>query len=253
LETSYEDCITAQVGRMYINTYKPLEKFKMKRLFIFNFVTALTLALTACAGGTSGATNSEPDDVQTQGTFEPLFSDNDQIPVNQLVLGTMQLESADLAISRDQATDLLPLWKAYQSLIQSDTAAQAEVEAVLRQIKTTMTADQLEFIRSMEVSPDEIQAAMQEANQESGTDRSTSGGGFNRPEGFEPGGGPGFAPDGGMGGGPGFGPEGDRNPEQMATLQAERGGSDGFQNRAGAFFVAPLIEMLGTIVDGTVS
>lgn len=225
----------------------------MKRILLFNCAAAMIFALAACAGETAQITEVETGGSQDRSELQTrLSADEKYIPLNQLVIGSMRLEGPNLAVSSEQASELLPLWKAYRSLTQSDTAAQAEIDALIRQIQASMSTDQLEFIQSLEVSPEEIQAMTQDTNQAAGVARNSSGGEFNPREGFEPGGDPGFAPGegNGEGGGPGFGRSADLNPEQLATMQTAREGNDGFQNRAGALLLDPLIEMLESIGAG---
>ena len=68
--------------------------------------------------------------------------------------------------------------------------------------------------------------------------------GGDRPEGgFQGGEGPGGGFQGGEGlGGQGFGQ--DLDPEQLATLQAERGDRSNFRNQASLFLIDPLIQYL---------
>ncbi len=173
------------------------------------------------------------------------------LPVQtQLILGTLQLETTDLAVDSLQASELVPLWKALRSLTSSDTAAEAEIEALINQIQDTMTAEQIEAIEAMDLSPDELQTIIQDLGLT-----------FGPPEGFEgigegdfqfrPGAGD-FASGGGgggpFGGGrqPGANPgggEGDIDREAAATARAEAG-ITGFSSRAGGFLMEPLIELL---------
>jgi hypothetical protein len=46
-------------------------------------------------------------------------------------MGTLQLEGTEFAVTVQQSSELLILWKAYRSLIESDTAAQEELQALL--------------------------------------------------------------------------------------------------------------------------
>ena len=125
----------------------------------------------------------------------------------ELVLGSIKLEETDLAIDVDQTQELIPLWQAYAALSQSDITAQAELDAVLKQIMNTMTAEQMELINSWELSAQDMQSLMNEYGIEIGRGNGDgTGQDFNpedRPEGFEPGqgmgGGQGLRPGGGMG------------------------------------------------------
>jgi hypothetical protein len=185
-------------------------------------------------------------------------------------LGTLQLEGTDLAVTNKQASSLAPLWKAMRSLSGSDTAAEAEIEAVLDQIQRSMSTDQLEAIAAMELIQEDLFTAIQEMGIQqlapgaegrfsgSGTGDFIAGG----PEGGPPGDGaagggaifigPGEGPPGG--GGPGsftggqFTEEFTSNldPDQIATFEAQRESGGGPGARIAPFLLDPLIELLET-------
>ena len=191
------------------------------------------------------------------------------LPANvQLILGTLQLEATDLAVTTKQASSLAPLWKAMRSLGASDTAAEAEIEAVLDQIQESMTREQLEAIAAMELNQEDLFTAVQEIGLQpfdpgaegrfagSGSGDFIAGG----PEGGPPGGseagggaifiGPaGGPPGGGAAGGFSGGqlPEGftsNLDPDQIATLEAQRESGGGPGARIAPFLLDPLIELL---------
>lgn len=224
-------------------------------------LSALVLFAAACSSGAieSGEPVAEEsqagegaaegaDASQTRGRI----GDGETPVLTQLMLGTLQLESTNLAVNSAQAAELAPLWKALRSLTTSDTAAQAEIEALLEQIQEVMSADQIEAISTFEITPDEMQAIFQDLGIEFGPPEGFEG--FDG-EGFNPdqfrqqfgGGGPGGGqgPGGQFGGGPGGfqAGEGDFDPEAFATQRAERG-IEGFGGRAGTFLFEPLIELL---------
>ncbi|MFA9403805.1 MAG: hypothetical protein ACERKX_06070 [Anaerolineales bacterium] len=168
-------------------------------------------------------------------------------PLPQVALipiGTMMLEDTEFAVSADQAAELLPLWKMYRSLVESDTAASLEIDAVLGQIENAMTVDQLQAISEMELTPENMQDMMEELGLAPEGTRNDDGitEGFTRPGGGI-GGGPGG---GGPGGGSGGNFGGDLTQEQIATLQAQREEFGGGQNRFSVAFVEALIELLET-------
>ena len=188
------------------------------------------------------------------------------LPVQtQLIVGTLQLEESETAVTREQAAELIPLWKAVRSLSSSDTAAQAELEALTDQVQETMTAEQLQAIAAMQLTQEDLFGVMQELGigpggaaegdqvfqfgGEGPGDGPASGGraaGGGPPEGFVFEGRP---PEGFQGGGPGGGGQvfvQDLDPDQVATLQAERGGQAPGGGRAGLFLIEPLLEMLET-------
>ncbi len=77
---------------------------------------------------------------------------------NQLLLGTMQLEGTEQAITPEQATTLLPLWRA----MQGGVTAQTEVNALLKQIEGAMTQEQLQAIAAMQLTQEDLRAWMEE-------------------------------------------------------------------------------------------
>jgi hypothetical protein len=182
----------------------------------------------------------------------------------QLVLGTFKLEGTDLAVDSEQAAVLLPLWKAYSSLLQSDTAAEAEVDAVFEQIQSNMTQDQMEFIAALGMTQGDVTALVEELGlqiENPRPDDDTGDGPEGRPfagqEGAQLGSGPGDGSDGSSFGGQspegtppgemsdGQGSRPDQNPEEMATLQAGRGDAGGRGgDRMTLLLIDTLIELL---------
>jgi hypothetical protein len=182
----------------------------------------------------------------------------DALPIpSQLALGSLKLEETDLAIDETQAAGLVPLWQAYQSLSTSDKAAEAEINAVLKQIQGAMTAEQIEAIVAMALTSEDVDTYMQEmAGQFGGRGLFVSrgegddsgegeprggfgGGGF--PGGGIPGGG---SPGGGiLGGGiPGEGFASGADAEARATRIAEMGGDT--EDMMSAFMDQALINTL---------
>ena len=155
-----------------------------------------------------------------------------------------------------EATDLLPLWQVYSSLITSETAAQEEKDALAQQIQETMTSDQINNINSMNLTQRDIFSSMQELGlftQQVNANATPSANGNN----FGPGGGfpggPEFFGGGGNGtnrnngggtnrngGGNGFGGNGVQlSPQQIATAQARRNANGGGSNSNR--FLTPLV------------
>jgi hypothetical protein len=212
-----------------------MENHMKKTILLLTFLLLL-FGLTACKSESTAETV-----VASGAASDRTFA----MPVSmQLMMGTVKLDETDYAIDAQQASELLPLWKALRSLSESDTAAQAEVDALIAQIQETMTPEQMQAITDMgltmqdfasvaetlgieaagfggrfgDITP-EMQATM-EAMRSSG-EFPGSGGGFGG--GDFPGGGPG----GGQGPAGGFGGGAEMDPSARATAIAERGGAQG--------------------------
>lgn len=212
----------------------------MKRKVVILLLGLLiVLALAACGqdAGQSTSSASGGDAAEKNGAEEEQVEtivaqisddfDNALSPMGQLALGTLRLEDSELAISEQQAAELLPLWQAMQSLSNSETTAQVELDAVVKQIQGAMTAEQVATIAAMQLTEDSLTEMM-----DSGDLGSRGFGGRNAavegedgftfpPGGFEggfgpPGGGPGGGP-GGFGGG--FG--GQLSEDDIATRRAQ--------------------------------
>jgi hypothetical protein len=203
-----------------------------KKIMYLIIVLLLSLTLAAC-GCSAEASKNEGADSNSEA------SDNQEVPqYMELILGTVLLEETEHAVDTVQAAELLPLWKVLGSLSNSDTGAQAEVDAVIASIEDAMTSEQIAAMEGMELTmtdtaevmeilgveadfggrfgemDPEMQATM-EAMRESGE---------GPPEGFGPGQGPG----GGMGrDGQGIGGNPGMDPEMMETAMAERSGALG--------------------------
>lgn len=228
---------------------------EMNKTILLSAAVLLMASLAAC-GSTGGATS------EGGGGLTDSYEGALSVP-EQLILGTLKLEETEYAVSSDQAAELLFLWQAYLSMIQSDTAAEAEIDALIDQIQETMTADQIAAIAAMELTQDHVATLVQEmgiigpggATPEGATGNSSGESfiieGRGLPEGGAPPGGQfqGGGPSGGqMPGGAvvmGEGAGQNLSQDQIATLQAERGTGGGRANRPGMFLLNPLLQFLG--------
>ena len=113
------------------------------------------------------------------------FADNALPPASQLLLGTFLLEDAEFAVDADLAPYLVPYWKLYKSLLESDTTAPEELEALIAEIQEVMNVDQVNYIASLELTQEDLTTYMNE----SGIMENM------RPEGAEEGDGTGTRPD----------------------------------------------------------
>ncbi|MCD6424900.1 MAG: hypothetical protein J7L35_05300 [Anaerolineales bacterium] len=183
----------------------------MKKLGLLFVVFML---LTAC--GTANTVVDEVDitgeqRVELQGDYENALS-----PALQLVVGTLMLEETDLALDAEMATTLIPYWKLYISLTESDSTAPEEFIALINDIEGLMTTDQINYIVGLELTQESMFTIIDELGimEDLRSEGSGDGTGANRPEGMPAGTGPG----GGQGR---SGAEG-VDPELMATMQASR-------------------------------
>jgi hypothetical protein len=234
----------------------------MKRFLFGITLFALVFTLAACAKKTS-----------TQGTTDTSPSLSAEA---ELVVGTFKLEGTDQAITAEQAKTLLPLWQTLQSLSTSSTSATEEINALVDQIKSAMTTQQVDKITALKLTPQDMMTVMADAGLNfirgaSGTPNATPGADQQFVMGAGPadgGGGPSFNNNGGgttrgsggpsgsmpsgggappSGGANGFVIQGDPNgangaPGMQGTPQAVRG--NGFDSQVPAPLLNALIELL---------
>ncbi|MHB0857963.1 MAG: hypothetical protein ACYC5M_10390 [Anaerolineae bacterium] len=218
----------------------------MTRRLHLILVLVVALALAACSKSATATTLSTgAAAAEGEGNTLPVLT--------QLLIGTFQLEDTDQAVNAEQAAELLPLWKAYRSLSQNTSSSQAELEALVQQIRDAMRPTQLAQIEALELGREDLMALMEErgiearaAGEASGADsqattRRTQGG-----MALGGGGGGGVMIQGGPPAGVmGVMPEGAQamSAEQIATLSAQRSAGGGGYGVPNALYVA-LIELL---------
>ena len=225
----------------------------MKKTILSLTLLGIILVLAACDGAASEATaeitNGDAANRELQFTMPTEMV---------LMLGTVKLDETDLAVDSEQASALLPLWKALRSLSDSDTVAQTELDAVVSQIEDTMTPEQIDAIEAMDLSMQDVAGVMEAL----GIEGESFGGGFGeitpemqetmeamRESGEFPGPGGGMGLGGGMGPGGGQGPGGgfggaEMDPNARATAIAERGGTRGARAGINSFLLDAIIEFL---------
>jgi hypothetical protein len=175
---------------------------RMKKTFLVLTVLAILSVMIACTKTTAAT--------ETAGTTATLSGQA------ELLVGTFKLEDTDLAVTADQARQLLPLWQTLQALSISSTAATEEINAVVNQIKSTMTTQQIARITELNLTQQDIMTVMRDAGvAQNNTGASTtpmamgnfpSGGA--QGGGGMPSGGQGGMPSGGMPSGGGAAPSG---------------------------------------------
>jgi|GEM_PF-1893911 len=207
------------------------------------------LLLSACSSSstdTAGSESlSEPGQVEVSLDGDKVKLTNDyaddavSIPT-QLVVGSLLLEETELALDAEMAEKLLPYWKMYKVLAESDTKAPEEMDAVIDQIQEIMTADQVNYIAEMQITQETMLTLVSDLgiNEKIILEGMKGGGtGDDRPEGFVP------------GSGGGAGKDVNINPELMATKQAAReNAGDGMMSR----MIIPLVDELISLLEGKI-
>lgn len=125
---------------------------KKKALLLVILVLLASLLCVGCAKTGS----SDP-----SGSGSGTSSDSSLSQVNTLLVGTLKLDGTAQAVTKEQASSLLTLWQAYQSLSSSQTAAQAEVDGLLKQIESAMTAEQMQAITAMNLTTNDMMTLLQ--------------------------------------------------------------------------------------------
>ena len=124
----------------------------MKKTIFALIILAMLTVLVACSKTTTTQTQNG-----TGGVSAPLST------ATQLVVGTFKLEDTDLAVTSAQARQLLPLWQTLKALSGSNTAADEEINAVVDQIKSSMTSQQMAKITAMKLTLSDIMSLMSQA------------------------------------------------------------------------------------------
>ena len=143
----------------------------MKNKLLLTTIASLiiVLALSACGGSADLTSNTEENNESSpvesssndasQAESSPgIRADfQDALPISsQLGFGTLLLEDSEYAVDSSQAAELLPLWKAARSLSESETVAEAELQAVFNQIQDTMTSEQISTIADLQLTGEEM-------------------------------------------------------------------------------------------------
>ncbi|MFZ5821496.1 MAG: hypothetical protein ACOYYJ_16485 [Chloroflexota bacterium] len=171
----------------------------MKRILFVTMLVSIFL-LAACGGVVAPAST---DTASADAYVSPNLDVSYENALNarlQLTLGSLKLAETATPISADQARIMLPLWQALLNMTRTGNSAQAEVNALLAQIESAFTPEQLTAIRDMKLTSADIQTWSAANGLTVG-----SGGGQGS----------------GQGGGSGM------SPEARATKQAEEGVTSG--------------------------
>lgn len=239
----------------------------MDKIIKIGMLIIVLIVLTACGSNEAAEVNvddvvqSESAEAEVSGSGEEDsqpksreelradFADNALTPASQLVLGTFLLEDTDIAVDEDLAPYLVPYWKLYLSLLESDTTAPEELEALIAEIQEVLDVEQVNYIVSLELTQEDLttflsESGIMESLRSEGTETG-DGTRPNRPEGM---------PDGmspGQGGGRGAA-EG-MDPELMATMQAEREAAGGGGGMGVNRMIVPMIDALIELLESKVN
>lgn len=178
------------------------------KIVVTLWIILMTTLLTAC-GGTAEEAEAVAMEEGQDGGFAGEMS-----ALHHKMMGVLLLENGDIAVTAEQANEMLPLWKLARSMNESSNVAVEELDALAEQISESLTDEQRAAIDEMEISGESVRELMQDLGIEFG-----GGQGEGRPEGFQ-------RPEGGVpGSGPGGGAGGiGLSPDQIATMQAGREG-----------------------------
>ncbi|MFN2236256.1 MAG: hypothetical protein ACK2U1_18670, partial [Anaerolineales bacterium] len=129
----------------------------MKKIILPLILIVMIFALVACNGSNSQATEEN-----FSGDGTPNGGPQFDLPAEmKWLIGTVKLDETDYAVDAEQASQLLPLWKALRSLSEDDTTAQAEIDALITQIGESMTPEQSSAIDDMNLTMQDMSSVME--------------------------------------------------------------------------------------------
>jgi hypothetical protein len=222
----------------------------MKKVSLLITLITILFVLSACGSG-SGSTNTTSTDSASTNSFRNSTSGNRPLnPESKLALGTIKLEGTRQAVDPKMAANLLPLWQLLFQLNSSSSSAPQEVAAVVDQIQTTMTPEQIKTINSMQMTQADIFTVFQQQAQANGSGGTTNSGG-NRGNGggfiFGGGGPGGGGPGGGFGGGfRNNGGAGSSTTTQASSAQTAAQTAQARQNALSNLVINQVIRLLET-------
>lgn len=124
----------------------------MSRISVF-LVLGTSILLASCSGTTAPAATGD-----TYSSEALPAGYEGALPVrNQLALGILELKQTAAPITAEQAQLLIPLWQALRSTQESGGQATAEVNALLAQIESTLTPQQIGSIAEMQLTFTDLQ------------------------------------------------------------------------------------------------
>jgi hypothetical protein len=200
----------------------------MKKRILVSIVIGLVLVLTGCGSAQSStASATATTGLSMEGT---------------LLVGTLKLESTSLAVSSTQASELLPLWETLQSMASSGTAASQEIDAVVSQIESSMSTEQVSSITAMNLTQQDLAAAMADTAPAGSANTTSTSAAQPQGDAGAPGAG---VPPAGMGGGmPASSGAQSAGQAQASATQSVTGQTAGTSDQVSAALINTLVELL---------
>lgn len=126
-----------------------------KKVILTSIIVILLVALSACGSQPAAATSTSAAAAGTSAVAA-------ETAQSKLGIGILQLAGTDLAVTTDQASTLLPLWKAVKSLSKDSSTSTQEMSALYRQIQGSLTSAQVQAIEKMTWTQSELNAIVQQ-------------------------------------------------------------------------------------------
>ena len=177
--------------------------------------------------------------VQAGTTASALNTDyTDAVSVaEQLLTGTFMLADTNFSLTGEQKAQLIPLWTSLKEAVQN-SAAHEQTDAILQQIESTLTAEQVKAIADFKITRQSMMSVLQDKGVTMGGPQGNGNGGPNGSGGGTP---PDGTPSaGGPGGGNGTPPQMDGTPQAGNPPQGR-----------GNFLPPELIDALIQFLQGT--
>jgi hypothetical protein len=122
-----------------------------------SIVIVLALALVTSACGAVGGASTTPVPTYAASRLNTSFSG--ALPSHLiLAMGTLNLDATAHAVTPEQAKQLLPLWQALRSAVNSGGGNQAELDALLVQIDAVLTTEQIAAINALKLTSNSMRA-----------------------------------------------------------------------------------------------
>lgn len=135
----------------------------MKKTLTCLGVSILVVVLAACGGASATLPDQSSSAAGLSADYE------NALPVEmQLAVGTLLLDGTENEVDSATSAQLVTLWKAARSLSESDSTAQAEIDALYKQIEETMTPARIEAISDMQITRQDMTQVFQDMGLEFG-------------------------------------------------------------------------------------